>query len=132
MKKITFNKIKKSGEGYIADNMFVPRDKKNRHYQIIQSWIKNGGNVISEFTVDDIKSSKISDIKNEALKRIKRRYNDINQINILMSQDASQINEMSVFIKDIRDQSNFLEGQVVDMDLDQLNSFNPESDDYWN
>ena len=129
--EITFSQVKISGKGYLADGIFVPEDEGNRHYQAIKKWIENGGIVADEFTIDEIRGKKTSQIKNEAGSRISSVYSDIKQRNILMSQDASQINEMNIFIENIRDKSNLLEEQIVDMDNDQLNSFDPNSDDNW-
>ena len=129
--EITFSQVKISGKGYLADGIFVPEDEGNRHYQAIKKWIENGGIVTDEFTIDEIRDKKNSQIKSEAESRIVSVYSDVKQRNILMSQDISQINEMSVFIKSIRDQSNLLEEQIADMDLDQLNNFDPTSDDNW-
>ena len=129
--EITFSQVRISGKGYLADGIFVPEDEGNRHYQAIKKWIENGGIVADEFTIDEIRDKKTSQIKNEAGSRINSIYSDIKQRNILMSQDASQINEMNIFIQNIRDKSNLLEAQIVDMDNDQLNSFDPNSDDNW-
>ena len=129
--KITFSQVKISGKGYLADGIFVPKDEGNRHYQAIKKWIENGEIVADEFTIDEIRDKKTSQIKSEAGSRINSVYSDIKQRNILMSQDASQIDEMNIFIQNIRDKSNLLETQIVDMDNDQLNSFDPNSDDNW-
>lgn len=129
--EITFSQVKISGKGYLADGIFVPEDEGNRHYQAIKKWIENGGIVADEFTIDEIRDKKISQIKSEAGSRIVSVYSDVKQRNILMSQDTSQINDMNIFIQTIRDQSNLLETQISDMDLDQLNNFDPTSDDNW-
>lgn len=129
--EITFSQVKISGKGYLADGIFVPEDEGNRHYQAIKKWIEKGGIVADEFTIDEIRDKKTSQIKNEAGSRISSVYSNIKQRNILMSQDASQINDMNIFIQNIRDKSNLLEAQIVDMDNDQLNSFDPNSDDNW-
>jgi hypothetical protein len=129
--EITFSQVKISGKGYLADGIFVPEDEGNRHYQAIKKWIENGGIVADEFTIDEIRDKKISQIKSEAGSRIVSVYSDVKQRNILMSQDTSQINDMNIFIQTIRDQSNLLETQIADMDLDQLNNFDPTSDDNW-
>ena len=129
--EITFSQVKISGKGYLADGIFVPEDEGNRHYQAIKKWIENGGIVAEEFTIDEIRDKKISQIKSEAGSRIVSVYNDVKQRNILMSQDTSQINDMNIFIQTIRDQSNLLETQIADMSLDQLNNFDPTSDDNW-
>lgn len=129
--EITFSQVRISGKGYLADGIFVPEDEGNRHYQAIKKWIENGGIVADEFTIDEIRDKKTSQIKNEAGSRINSIYSDIKQRNILMSQDASQINDMNIFIQNIRDKSNLLEAQIADMDNDQLNSFDLNSDDNW-
>ena len=129
--EITFSQVRISGKGYLADGIFVPEDEGNRHYQAIKKWIENGEIVADEFTIDEIRDKKTSQIKSEAGSRINSVYSDIKQRNILMSQDASQIDEMNIFIQNIRDKSNLLETQIVDMDNDQLNSFDPNSDDNW-
>ena len=129
--EIIFSQVKISGKGYLADGIFVPEDEGNRHYQAIKKWIENGGIVADEFTIDEIRDKKISQIKSEAGSRIVSVYNDVKQRNILMSQDTSQINDMNIFIQTIRDQSNLLETQIANMDLDQLNNFDPTSDDNW-
>lgn len=129
--EITFSQVKISGKGYLANGIFVPEDEGNRHYQAIKKWIENGGIVADEFTIDEIRDKKTSQIKSEAGSRISSVYSDIKQRNILMLQDASQINDMNIFIQKIRDKSNLLEAQIVDMDNDQLNSFDPSSDDNW-
>jgi hypothetical protein len=129
--EITFSQVKILGKGYLADGIFVPEDEGNRHYQAIKKWIENGGIVADEFTIDEIRDKKISQIKSEAGSRIVSAYSDIKQRNILMSQDASQINDMNIFIQNIKDQSNLLEAEIFDMDLDQLNNFDPASDDNW-
>lgn len=129
--EITFSQVKISGKGYLANGIFVPEDEGNRHYQAIKKWIENGGIVADEFTIDEIRDKKISQIKSEAGSRIVSVYSDVKQRNILMSQDTSQINDMNIFIQTIRDQSNLLETQIADMDLDQLNNFDPTSDDNW-
>ena len=129
--EITFSQVKISGKGYLANGIFVPEDEGNRHYQAIKKWIENGGIVADEFTIDEIRDKKISQIKSEAGSRIVSVYSDVKQRNILMSQDTSQINDMNIFIQNIKDQSNLLETQIADMDLDQLNNFDPTSDDNW-
>jgi hypothetical protein len=129
--EITFSQVKISGKGYLANGIFVPEDEGNRHYQAIKKWIENGGIVADEFTIDEIRDKKISQIKSEAGSRIVSVYSDVKQRNILMSQDTSQINDMNIFIQKIKDQSNLLETQIADMDLDQLNNFDPTSDDNW-
>jgi hypothetical protein len=129
--EITFSQVKISGKGYLADGIFVPEDEGNRHYKAIKKWIENGGTVADEFTIDEIRNKKNSQIKHEAGSRISSVYSDIKQRNILMSQDTSQINDMNIFIQTIRDQSNLLESQIADMDLDQLNNFDPTSDNNW-
>ena len=129
--EITFSQVKISWKGYLSNGIFVPEDECNRHYQAIKKWIENGGIVADEFTIDEIRDKKIYQIKSEAGSRIVSVYSDVKQRNILMSQDTSQINYMNIFIQKIKDQSNLLETQIADMDLDQLNNFDPTSDDNW-
>lgn len=128
---IKFNKIKKLENGFLVDKIFVPKDSSNRHYKELLKFFNENPDLEEKIYTIEKRNRKIVDIKNEARFKISAQYDDIKQRNILMSQDASQINDMNIFIQNIRDQSNFLEAQVADMDLDQLNSFDPSSDDNW-
>lgn len=110
-------------------------DKKHQKILNKKCFVKDGEikEVIlsKQDIVSNLKLYIINKIKSESKKIILAKYSQLQQINVLMSQNSSDIIDMNSFIKKIRDQSNLLEMQIADMDLDQLNSFDPTSDDHW-
>ncbi|MFT7086999.1 MAG: hypothetical protein ACJAZX_000422 [Rickettsiales bacterium] len=121
---INFTQVKISGTGYQADGMFIPKERANRHYASLTKWIENGGIVESEFNVDEIKQQEIQKIKSQAATKITAKYSEIDQRNILMSQNKVDILAMHNFIKQIRDGSNALE---VELDGEELQEIAPKS-----
>ena len=128
---MNFKKVIKIKNGFLADGMFVPESNFNRHYCFLKEWINENKFLDCYQDLEFMRAKKISSIKREAKNKIATKYPAFKQTNILMSQDTSQINDMNIFIQKIKDQSNLLETQIADMDLDQLNNFDPTSDDNW-
>lgn len=129
---ITFESVKISGGGYLADGMSIPKEDSNRHYQALKKWIDDGGVVDDEFDIDQIRNQKTLDIKGEASRRIVTEYSIVRQRNILMSQEAAEISTMNDAIANIRDKSNLLEELLNDMTIDQLNDFDASQEENWN
>jgi hypothetical protein len=49
-------KYKISGDGYFdtEENLFIPNDPGNRHYQLVQEWISEGNTPDPEFTAEEL------------------------------------------------------------------------------
>ena len=61
---MTITKVKKLENGYLVnDTTFVPDIDKNRHMELVKEFVVNGGEVLSEFTLDDFKKNKKTQIK---------------------------------------------------------------------
>lgn len=130
--KSIFKKAKKSKNGFLANGIFIPKEKSNRHYIILQKWIEDGGKVEKEFGVEELKEQKITEIKNEASRRITNQYSITKQRNILISQDANSISAMNVVIQEIRKKSNITEGLLKSMTFNQLKNFDANQEENWN
>lgn len=128
---MNFNKVKKSGDNYIADGMFIPNEESNRHYAALQKWVKEGGNIEEEFNITDLKRQKIKGIKKEASTRIINQYPMYRQINVLMSREVEEIFTINKSIKYIRRKSNFLEKTLSKMTLSELKNFDASKDSHW-
>ncbi len=59
--------VKTTKDGYLLDGkLYVPDDKKNRHYIKIQEWIKKGNTPEPEFTEQEIIDNQVKLEKKEA------------------------------------------------------------------
>ena len=77
--------VKHTDSGYIVNNQFfVPKDKNNNDYKDIQSWVKKGNKIETQY----IKSSELlkqeynDNVNLEANRRIISNYPDYKQRNI--------------------------------------------------
>ena len=70
--------------------------------------------------LEEEKLSKISQIKQEAERRIVAIYPDHKQRNILMSQNDTDIQSMNIFISNIRTKSNEIEASLYNKTLQAL------------
>ena len=58
------NKVRKQKNGYLVNGtIFVPDVLENRHMAMIRKYIQNGGEILSEYSLKDIKQSKLAEIK---------------------------------------------------------------------
>jgi hypothetical protein len=80
--KIKFKKVKKSKDGFLADGMFIPKEKANRHYEALQEWIDEGGNVEDEFDLQEIQLAKCNEV--ESLRKF-YQFQDIDYKNTILS-----------------------------------------------
>lgn len=56
--------VKNSGNGFLVNGIsFVPNASSNRDFQEIQKWIEDGGVVGEEFSLTEIQSRKVEEIK---------------------------------------------------------------------
>ncbi|MEN4053776.1 hypothetical protein [Sulfurimonas sp. NWX79] len=64
------NTVKIKENGYlINDEMYVPNDSSNRHYQEVQEWLKTN-TPEPEFSIEELKLQKISEINSSCSKQI--------------------------------------------------------------
>jgi len=56
-------KLAKNGVIDQENNMFIPNDPANRYWQEYQQWLAQGNTPDSEYTLDDLKQQKISQLK---------------------------------------------------------------------
>ncbi len=61
--KINFKKVKKSKNGFLADGMFIPKEKANRHYEALEKWIDEGGNIDDEFNLEEVQLEKCNEVE---------------------------------------------------------------------
>jgi hypothetical protein len=86
--EINFKKVKKSKNGFLADGMFIPKEKSNRHYEALEKWIEKGGNVEEEFDLPEIQLTKCDEV--ETLRKIYQFENIIYQNNIFSTSPAAR------------------------------------------
>ncbi len=149
--------LKDLGESYLVNDKFnVPKDNKNDDYKEIQKWLAEGNSLTERWTVEELKELRISEIKNEAGRRIVTAYPEWRQRNHMaavvdiqnkelialkanstytLSADelaivtAAQAAKTEIF--NIRAKSDQLETSLDSMTLAQLEAFDPTDDSNW-
>lgn len=56
-------KLNEYGVVKLDDNIFIPADPSNRHYQEYLEWVEQGNIPESEFTLDELKTKKIEEMR---------------------------------------------------------------------
>lgn len=103
----------------LSDGAIIPFVSGNIDYEDYKNWVEIGNLPEPEFNSDELNNKRIADIKTKASEIILNKYSEIQQRNILMSQNNELISEMNLFITTIRDISNQAEA-----DGDELSDIN--------
>lgn len=103
----------------LSDGATIPFVNGNIDYEDYKNWIEIGNIPEPEFNSDELNKKRIADIKSKASEIILNKYSEIQQRNILMSQNNEIISEMNLFITAIRNISNQAEAdgdELFDID----------------
>ncbi len=86
---MNYQEIKISGEGFLCDGMYVPKDSGNRHYLMALEDILQGSVVAPEQTSEEIEAVRQIDISETCRALIYAQYSQEDQRNFLAERTRS-------------------------------------------